>query len=234
MKFEYHIGILAGGKSRRFGSNKLLYVLEGEPLLLHIVKEIPKLLMQPTSITLSLYDFSQYEEIISFFLKKEEFKRISKFSWTYTQPSNLSFPNIMIDILLDTYHGIDNKERAAIFGLQNICNKITKGYLQIIPCDTPYFDARAINYHLDILRNSSIEFDAIIPQWKNQFTEPLNSLYKVQSIKHIIDRNIKNHEYTIRKIILTSLKVRFLEIEKEFSPFLAIKKIFQNLNEIPI
>lgn len=54
--------LLAAGNSRRFGSNKLLYELEGKPLYQHVVDEIAKL---KDNVFAKKIVISQYNEILS-------------------------------------------------------------------------------------------------------------------------------------------------------------------------
>lgn len=54
-----HVILLAAGNSRRFGSNKLLAVIEGKPMYIHIKETLECAAVQGTHIIVS-----QYEEIL--------------------------------------------------------------------------------------------------------------------------------------------------------------------------
>lgn len=51
--------MLAAGNSRRFGSNKLLYEIDGKPMYQHILEKLMTVANTPESITV----VTQYEEI---------------------------------------------------------------------------------------------------------------------------------------------------------------------------
>ena len=57
--------MLAAGNSRRFGSNKLLYTIEGEPMYRHILSELMKVreVLKEQGHSCEITVVTQYEEI---------------------------------------------------------------------------------------------------------------------------------------------------------------------------
>ena len=57
--------MLAAGNSRRFGSNKLLYTIEGEPMYRHILSELMRVrkALKEQKHTCEITVVTQYEEI---------------------------------------------------------------------------------------------------------------------------------------------------------------------------
>ena len=163
---DYYLGILAGGRSNRFGSNKAIFRIDGIALISRFLLEIPKLNPQPKEVLLVLHDHNQFPEIIDAIKQDMNLNQISKYAFSIKDNSK---PFIPFSFIFD--RDLNNKEdnRAAIIGFQTLFNYIKKGFVQILPCDTPFFDSKVINYILSLCLKFEWKSDAIVPKWKNGY-----------------------------------------------------------------
>lgn len=71
--------------------------------------------------------------------------------------------------------------------------------------------------------NQCSEFDACVPIWKNQFIEPLLSIYKVKPFLNKCIENLREKDYKLSHLLEASLKISYVSIEE------VIKKLDKNL-----
>lgn len=148
MSSEYFIAILAGGKSERFGMNKALFEVDGLPILFKTLLEIPKINRQPKMIYISCYKEPQWTEIKNA-LETTLGIQIRK---NNNSGFNILSEKFHLNIEFKVIYDIDSDHseellgiRASIIGLASIFKTIadtyTDGFVQIMPCDMPYFNS---------------------------------------------------------------------------------------------
>ncbi len=221
---EFNIAILAGGKSERFGSNKALFKIDGIPIISKLLMEIPKLSLKPKTICISLHQKEQLNEIIKGI---KEFFKISKIDDCLYEFS-INGDKILIKIVFDDKNATKGI-RAAIIGLNSIFQEISSGFVLVIPCDTPNFNAQIINkILLELIANPRI--DVLIPRWRNNFIESLNSVYKVETFKKKTEKNIQNNILRISKLFSEGINIKYFEIEENLKDLDPDFKSFKNFN----
>ena len=89
---ETTFAILAGGKSSRFGSNKVFYDLNGKPMLSYIVDLARQLCSEV--LIIGDYNYKISDPVIK--CVKDEFKEIGPIGGIFTALNNSSNPNVII------------------------------------------------------------------------------------------------------------------------------------------
>ncbi|MGN1014569.1 MAG: NTP transferase domain-containing protein [Butyricicoccus sp.] len=117
-----HILYLASGNSRRFGSNKLLYPLQGKPMYRYGLEMLHQLVQSRTDCTLTVV--SQYEEI------RQQAQRLG----------------IAAVDSVDSPKGISFTIRAGLNALTNISDE---EYVVFVVADQPYLTGRTVQRLLD-------------------------------------------------------------------------------------
>ena len=144
---EFDMGILAGGKSERFGSNKAIFKIDEYSLISRILLDIPNLILKPKIIFISLFDNEQLQETIGAIKNDLQLSKSGELEWELCYSEKNSLKKIPLKFVFDQKKK-DNKDiRAAIFGIYAIFQEISEGIVQIVPCDTPFFKAK----HIDVL-----------------------------------------------------------------------------------
>lgn len=100
--------ILCGGKSRRMGKDKGSMVINGKPMILHVLDEINDIA----------------EEIILVLRDDEQVKRYEKI---------LKDKNSSIKVVVD-----EKKDQGPLVGILSGLSNIKSEYAQILPCDSPF------------------------------------------------------------------------------------------------
>ncbi len=160
---EIYLGILAGGQSRRFGSNKALFTLENQPLLLHIIQEIPFIDPTPSGIYLSLHDKAQLDEITPILQESPILQQKNPQEWSVFAPDESMVMPISLTIVFDSNLRPLRNLRTPLLGMQSIFQNISSGYVQFIPCDMPYFNAEIIKTIFLFTQSLPDSWDALIP-----------------------------------------------------------------------
>ncbi|MFX0099318.1 MAG: molybdenum cofactor guanylyltransferase [Candidatus Hodarchaeota archaeon] len=225
----YHVAILAGGRSKRFGSNKALFKIDGIALISKFLLEIPKLARKPNVVFISLAGQEQLIEIIE--ALKVDLKIIEETKIEYKLlDENDDSTSIPMKIIFDDERENIKEFRAAIFGLQAIFTAISEGIVQIMPCDTPYFNANIMNILHAVGEKAGDTWDALIPRWKNGYIEPLHGIYKVDACIDPIEENIKKGDLRLRHFLQSGIRVKHFMIEKNLEKVDPTYKTFQNFN----
>ena len=76
---SFNIAILAGGRSKRFGSNKALVNIDGKPLISRMILEIGSLEAKPGNIYVSISNEKQKNEILDVVQKYNHLMRSKGF-----------------------------------------------------------------------------------------------------------------------------------------------------------
>ena len=95
----------------------------------------------------------------------------------------------------------------------------------LLPCDTPLVSIPVIS----LLFDSCISKDAAIPQWPNQFTEPLQAAYRTAPALVAAENALKGSEQRMRSMVQYLDEVNYVSTTqlKEIDPDLAT---FLNIN----
>ena len=230
MVSDYYVAILAGGKSERFGMNKALFNFNGESLLSRAIRKTVQLSIIPKQLLNSFNDEPQYRAI-SEHLGNELNMHISGNSCTkesYGEFAMSSTRKVRLQFIFDTNKNKDHV-RAAIFGFESVCKHIGQGYFLSVPCDTPLFPTSIMNEFISIVE-SDHDLDAIIPKWNTGFIEPLHGLYRVESVRPIIDDNIERGIYKLSELLQQDLNIRYFNIDDHLQSSEIGVEAFYNIN----
>lgn len=231
---DFFIAILAGGRSDRFGSNKAIFKIDGIPIISRLLLEIPKLNIKPRSVFISLHDKSQKDEILESIRAHIKIKKTvhSEFILNFTGKSGeLKIPlKVLFDKSEDFERNTNNGGRAAIFGFRSIFKAVSKGIVQVLPCDTPYFNAEIMDILISERLKGNPDWEVIVPRWKNGFIEPLNSIYRAEIFFDIIEQNLLRNDLKIRSLFNENSIIKYFEIENNLKDIDPSYKWFKNLN----
>ena len=135
-------------------------------------------------------------------------------------------------IIVDDYDIIENKNlRSPLLGLYSALkelNALNFEYAFMLSCDNPFIQKSFIRYMLD----GCSELDGCIPIWKNQYVEPLLSIYKVRSFLDKCRLNLQKKDYKLLHLLDPKFEINYVSIEeiiKKFDPHLLS---FININDI--
>ena len=135
-------------------------------------------------------------------------------------------------LIIDDYAIIENKKlRSPLIGLYSALkelNILNFEYAFILSCDNPFIQKSFIKYMIDI----HSEFDGIVPIWKNQYVEPLLSIYKVHTFLNKCVVNLKHKDYKLSHLFETNFNINFISIEEIIKKLDADLLSFININDI--
>nr|MDO8087100.1 molybdenum cofactor guanylyltransferase [Candidatus Sigynarchaeum springense]MDO8116213.1 molybdenum cofactor guanylyltransferase [Candidatus Sigynarchaeota archaeon] len=224
------IGILAGGRSTRFGSNKCLFKIEGETLIAKTLSSISTLKIAPNRVYISLYKESQVAELLPH-LSSLVFKDDHRGSAYLLRPPGDPGREIPVEFVFDEERPDLPENRAAIWGIMRVLQEVPAGYVQIIPCDTPFFNADVINALHEELEDLA-DAAALVPRWKNGYIEPLHTIYNKEAMIEKIKINVDRRNFKLRNLFEGCHSVKFFDIEEKLGRIDPSHKAFKNLNNL--
>jgi molybdopterin-guanine dinucleotide biosynthesis protein A len=227
---DFYLGVLAGGKSTRFGSNKCLYKMGGQTLISIILSQVPLLTTQPKAVFISFFKEDQVSQFVSH-LPHDQIESSHDEKLFYLKPGgDQKAMAIPVKFVFDEVKRDLLNIRASIFGLASLLNEIPDGaYMQVIPCDTPFFNAKVMDAIHSKLREVDGQVDAFVPKWRNGFIEPLHTIYKKEMIKKIKE-NLGKKIFKLSSLLEGDARVVYFDIEPNLEPIDPSLKAFKNLN----
>ncbi len=227
---DFFLGVLAGGKSTRFGSNKCLYKMEGRTLISIILSEVPLLKQQPNAVFISLFGEDQVPQFLSH-LPQDQIKSYQDEGHFYLQPhGDQKVMAIPVTFVFDAVKRDLLDIRAAIIGLASLLNEIPAGaYMQVIPCDTPFFNAKVMDAIHGKLGEVAGQVDALVPRWRNGYIEPLHTIYKKEMVEKIKE-NLAKKVFKLSSLFDGGIRVAFFDIETSLGLIDPDMRAFKNFN----
>lgn len=233
---DIFIAILAGGKSDRFGSNKAIFKIDGVPIISKLLLEIPKLTIKPRSVFISLHDKSQKDEILKSIRAHIKLKKTKDTEFILNFAGKSEKAKIPMKIIFDIVQDIENNtgkninSRASIYGFRSVFKAVSAGFVQILPCDTPYFNAEIMDLLMAKCLKQNHDWEAIVPRWKNGFIEPLNSIYRTKKFNDVIEQNLLRNDLKLRSLFNGNSKIQYFDIESNLKDIDPSYKWFKNYN----
>ena len=247
MKPNIVLGILAGGKSSRFGKDKSLFQIGNMSFISKILKIIPILDYRPDSISISIYDRDQMTGIYHMIEKDFILESKSDFYKYGLKIKETKIPlGLDLSFIFDSVNIQRKNTRAALFGMHALFSSHPNAYIQLLPCDTPFISiaflnsiwkhlVRANEKHRAQKKQGKITLDALIPQWKNGYIEPLHGIYSTRSLLPPINSAIINQTYKLSSLFSNLKKIAYFPIERFFQEQPNTHQSFANMNyPIPV
>jgi molybdopterin-guanine dinucleotide biosynthesis protein A len=132
-------------------------------------------------------------------------------------------------IIIDDYAMIEIKNlRSPLIGLYSALKELSTLNFEsafILSCDNPFVQKSFIKYMID---NHS-EFDGLVPIWKNQYVEPLLSIYKVRTFLDKCLVNLQQKDYKLSHLFDPNFHINFISIEEIIKKFDIDFKDLQNI-----
>ena len=199
--------ILIGGRSKRFGSDKGLYIYNGNPLITHQIEK------------LSILNYP-------IFLVANTIEQVQ----TYIQSIDIS--NITA-FFTDDYDIIESKNiRSPLIGLYTAFKELQHLNYQnafILSCDNPFISIDIIEFMIQQLAFN----DACMPIWDNNYVEPLFAIYKIAPFLKKTRENLSNKCLKLSKLLdPTQMKIKYISIENEIKLIDDKLESFINVNEL--
>jgi len=227
---EFFVGILAGGQSARFGSNKCLYRMGGKALIAIILSQVPLLRLEPRCVFISLYNEDQVAELINHLPPGMIKSDGSEPLLTLDAKGNHARKHIPVKFVFDDQKRNVLNTRASILGIHSLLEEVPAGYVQVIPCDTPFFTADIMNVIHASLQALDGHVDALVPRWKNGFIEPLHAVYNRETMIEKVAENINKRIFKLSELFNERVTLRYFSIEEKLEKVDPGFKAFNNLN----
>ena len=198
------VSILIGGKSTRFGSDKGLFEYLGKPLISHQLDTLSKL-------NHDIFLVANSKKQVQNYINKIDIREITAF---------ISDNNKVL---------VDLKARTPMKGLYSASKELKNlGYEKtlILACDNPLIQLNVINH---LIKNSK-GYDCCIPQWKNNFVEPLFAVYSIEKLMEKSQENLESNILKLSNLLDKNWKINYISIENEIKPLDRNLLSFFNIN----
>ncbi|MEM1575304.1 MAG: molybdenum cofactor guanylyltransferase [Nitrososphaerota archaeon] len=193
--------ILAGGKSKRFGSYKAIAIFKGKPLIYHVLKVVQPLV----------------SEIIICVSNKNQYKIIS----------NIIEKNNNVSLVIDKKINI----KGVLSGFYTSLVYSKMKYVFIVACDMPFICGKGIKLmYKEIIKKKLDAVVPIWPnKYIEPLFSIYNRTETLKIFRKIIENKKSNKELHLRKIIENLNKVEYIPVEKFFEIGCS-KNMFYNIN----
>lgn len=193
--------ILAGGKSRRFGSYKAIAIFRRKPLITYALKAI-----QPLT-----------SEIIICVNNREQYKAIS----------NIIGENKNISLIIDKKINV----KGVLSGFYTSLLSSKMKYILILACDMPFICNKGIKLMYKEATEKKLEVIVPVwPNgYIEPLFSIYDRLKTLKIFRKIIKNKKSNEKLSLRKIIENLNRVEYMPVEKFFALGCS-KKMFYNIN----
>ena len=214
----YSCIILSGGMSRRMGEDKGSMIIQGKPMILHILERLNGKINDAVIVLNNQERINSYNELLNAYVpvKIEE-------NFTYS-----------LEFIED-----EVKDKGPVAGIMTGLKNIKTDYALVLPCDSPFISEDNIKTMFDLLESSE-NTDAVIPyhtkankdrlknkrefnfksssemSWymKIENSEPLHSIYKKDNLD-IISKLLEDDNLYVKSFIKNLKCVNFVEVDNE-------------------
>ena len=137
----YSCIILSGGMSRRMGEDKGSMIIQGKPMILHILERLNGKINDAVIVLNNQERINSYNELLNAYVpvKIEE-------NFTYS-----------LEFIED-----EVKDKGPVAGIMTGLKNIKTDYALVLPCDSPFISEDNIKTMFDLLESSE-NTDAVIP-----------------------------------------------------------------------
>ena len=214
----YSCIILSGGMSRRMGEDKGSMIIQGKPMILHILERLNGKINDAVIVLNNQERINSYKELLDAYVPVE-----IKENFTYS----LGFIEDEV------------KDKGPVAGIMTGLKNIKTDYALVLPCDSPFISEDNIKTMFDLLESSE-NTDAVIPYHtkankdrlknKREFnfksssemsrymkienSEPLHSIYKKDNLD-IISKLLEDDNLYVKSFIKNLKCVNFVEVDNE-------------------
>ena len=214
----YSCIILSGGMSRRMGEDKGSMIIQGKPMILHILERLNGKINDAVIVLNNQERINSYNELLNAYVpvEKEE-------NFTYS-----------LEFIED-----EVKDKGPVAGIMTGLKNIKTDYALVLPCDSPFISEDNIKTMFDLLESSEYT-DAVIPyhtkankdklknkrefnfksssemsrDMKIENSEPLHSIYKKDNLD-IISKLLEDDNLYVKSFIKNLKCVNFVEVDNE-------------------
>ena len=214
----YSCIILSGGMSRRMGEDKGSMIIQGKPMILHILERLNGKINDAVIVLNNQERINSYNELLNAYVPVE-----IKENFTYS----LGFIEDEV------------KDKGPVAGIMTGLKNIKTDYALVLPCDSPFISEDNIKTMFDLLESSE-NTDAVIPyhtkankdrlknkrefnfksssemsrDMKIENSEPLHSIYKKDNLD-IISKLLEDDNLYVKSFIKNLKCVNFVEVDNE-------------------
>ena len=214
----YSCIILSGGMSRRMGEDKGSMIIQGKPMILHILERLNGKINDAVIVLNNQERINSYKELLDAYVPVE-----IEENFTYS----LGFIEDEV------------KDKGPVAGIMTGLKNIKTDYALVLPCDSPFIHEDNIETMFDLLESSE-NTDAVIPyhtkankdrlknkrefnfksssemsrDMKIENSEPLHSIYKKDNLD-IISKLLEDDNLYVKSFIKNLKCVNFVEVDNE-------------------
>ena len=225
----YSCIILSGGMSRRMGEDKGSMIIQGKPMILHILERLNGKINDAVIVLNNQERINSYKELLDAYVPVE-----IEENFTYS----LGFIEDEV------------KDKGPVAGIMTGLKNIKTDYALVLPCDSPFISEDNIKTMFDLLESSE-NTDAVIPyhtkankdrlknkrefnfksssemsrDMKIENSEPLHSIYKKDNLD-IISKLLEDDNLYVKSFIKNLKCVNFVEVDNE----VLFEEDFKNFN----
>lgn len=214
----YSCIILSGGMSRRMGEDKGSMIIQGKPMILHILERLNGKINDAVIVLNNQERINSYNKLLNAYVPVE-----IEENFTYS-----------LEFIED-----EVKDKGPVAGIMTGLKNIKTDYALVLPCDSPFISEDNIKTMFDLLESSE-NTDAVIPyhtkankdrlknkrefnfksssemsrDMKIENSEPLHSIYKKDNLD-IISKLLEDDNLYVKSFIKNLKCVNFVEVDNE-------------------